>query len=211
VTERVQEDLDNPFGMDEDCTNCDLCQRRDRVVHGYGDAGAEFLFLGENPTAGAERTGVPFTGDAAGERLQRALGELGFSRSPPDADEPDVQNAFLTYLTRCRHPDRGPTDDEVATCEPFLNAEVRMINPEIIVPVGQRPLEALAVQYTTRAPESFDAVEEHATTVRGRGFELVPMRALEEQTDAETEAWVEHMRESVLDRDYRQTKGRRSR
>lgn len=207
-----QDILANPFGMDEGCTNCpDLCDARRRIAHGYGDVGAEFLVVGERPGEGADRTGVPFTGDPAGERLQRILGDLGFSRSPPDATEPDLQNVFLTDLTRCRHPERPPTDEEIDTCEPYLNAEIRMINPEIIVPVGQRTLEALAVEYTTRRPDSFDAEAEHATTIRGRGFELVPMVTLEEQSDAQTEAFVEHVRESVFGRDYRQTKGRQSR
>jgi uracil-DNA glycosylase family 4 len=207
-----QDTFENPFGMDEDCTNCPaLCEARSTVVHGYGDVAAEFLFLGERPGPGADRTGVPFTGDAAGERLQRILGELGFSRSPPDAERPELQNAFLTHLTRCRDPARRPTDEEVDTCEPYLNAEIRMINPEIIVPIGQRPLEALATEYTTRSPDSFDVEAEHATTVRGRGFELVPMVALDEQTDELTESFVAHVSEAIFGRDYRQTKGRQSR
>jgi uracil-DNA glycosylase family 4 len=198
--------------MDETCTNCPaLCETRKNVVHGYGDVGAEFVFVGERPGPGADRTGVPFVGGAAGELLQRILGELGFSRSPPDSERPDLQNVFLTHLTRCRDPERPPTDDEVATCEPYLNAEIRMINPQIIVPVGQRPLEALAIEYTTRSPESFDVEAEHATTIRGRGFELVPMIDPAEQTDEQTAAFVDHMIESVFSRDYRQTKGRRSR
>ncbi|MGM0591551.1 MAG: uracil-DNA glycosylase [Halobacteriota archaeon] len=206
-----QDRLDNPFNMDADCTNCPaLCETRTALVHGYGDVAAEFLFVGEHPGQGANRTGVPFTGDAAGRRIQRILGELGFSRSPPDADEPDLQNVYLTYLTRCRHPDRRPTDDEVLTCEPFLNAEIRMINPEIIVPVGERALSSLALEYTTRHPDSFDVEAEHATTVRGRGFELVPMLSPEEQTEVQTDAFVRHVRD-IFGRDYRQTKGRRSR
>jgi uracil-DNA glycosylase len=99
----------------------------------------------------------------------------------------------------------------VTNCDPFLTAEIRMINPHIIVPVGERALRALAVEYTTRAPESFDIETAHATTIRGRGFELVPMRSLGAQTDADTDAFVDHVRENVLGRDYRQTKGRRSR
>jgi uracil-DNA glycosylase family 4 len=198
--------------MDEACTNCDaLPETRTQVVHGYGDVGAEFLFVGDSPSQAADRTGVPFTGDGEGERLQRVLGDLGFSRSPPDATEPDLQNVFLTYLARCRHPDRPATDAEVTNCDPFLTAEIRMINPHIIVPVGERALRTLAVEYTTRPPESFDVEEAHATTIRGRGFELVPMKSLEDQTDADTEAFVDHVLENVFARDYRQTKGRRSR
>jgi uracil-DNA glycosylase len=83
-----------------------------------------------------------------------------------------------------------------------------MINPEIIVPVGTRALRGVAAEHTTRDSTELDATEQHATTIRGRGFELVPMRALDDQTDGETEAFVEYFTESVLGRDYRQTKGR---
>ena len=207
-----QQEFRNPFGMDTACENCPkLCGERERVVHGYGDVGAEFLVVGTGPTAGAEANGAPFTGTGGGERVQSIFADLGFVRSPPDAAEPDVQNVFFTNLTRCRHPDREATDREVDNCEPFLNAEIRMINPQIIVPVGDRPLRELAVEYTTRRPDSFDVDAEHATTIRGRGFELVPMKRPAEMTDAEADAFRDHMRENVLSRDYRQTKGRRSR
>ena len=56
-----------------------------------------------------------------------------------------------------------------------------------------------------------DVAGAHATTIRGRGFELVPMVPLSEQTDAQTEAFVDHLLENVFSRDYRQTKGRRER
>lgn len=207
-----QTEFRNPFGMDPDCRNCEkLCGARDRVVHGYGDAGAEFLVVGTAPTAAAERNGVPFTGEGGGELVQSMFAELGFVRSAPDAAEPDVQNVFFTNVTRCRHPDRGPTDREADTCEPFLNAEIRSINPQILVVVGERPLRELAVEYTTRRPDTFDIEAEHATTIRGRGFELVPMKEPTEMTAAEADAFVDHMRENVLSRDYRQTKGRRRR
>lgn len=206
-----QESLENPFGMDEHCERCpELCETRTQVVHGYGDAGAEFVVVGERPGPGADRTGVPFTGDDGGERMQRILGELGFSDSSPDSDRPELDNVYLTYLTRCHHPDRGPTDEEVWNCDPYLDGELRTVNPELIVPVGGRVLEALAAEYTTRDPTGFDIEAEHATTIRGRGFELVPMIRPAEQTDAQTEEFVEHMA-GEMGRDYRQTKGRRGR
>ncbi|RBI63850.1 uracil-DNA glycosylase [halophilic archaeon] len=206
-----QQTRENPFGMDEDCRNCpELCATRERVVHGYGDVGADFLFVGEMPGEGADRTGVPFTGDAAGERFQDVLGHLGLNNSLPDSDEPELDNVFVTYLTRCRDPERPPTDEEVDTCEPYLNAEIRMINPEIIVPVGQRALAELAREYTTTDAGEFDVVEDHATTIRGRGFELVPMVHPANLGDEQAEAFVQHFLD-LMDRDYRQTKGRRSR
>lgn len=207
-----QDTLANPYGMDADCQNCPaLVDCRERIVHGYGDVGAEFVFVGEMPAAGAEEAGVPFAGEGPDKRMREILQELGFSRSTRESPRLEVQNCYLTYLTRCRHPDRPPDADEVRNCEPFLNAEIRMINPEIIVPVGQRALQELAVAYTTRSPDSFDIVSEHATTIRGRGFELVPMLEPADQDDEHQAAFVDHMLENVLSRDYRQTKGRRSR
>jgi uracil-DNA glycosylase family 4 len=206
-----QEEWANPFGMDEECRNCPaLCESRSQVVHGYGDVAADFAFVGEAPGEGPDRTGVPFTGDDAGELVQGVLADLGLTDSAPDSDRPEVDNVYLTYTARCHHGDREPTDEEVANCEPYLNGELRMINPEIIVPVGQRPLEALALEYTTRSPEELDVNELHATTIRGRGFEIVPMLAPGEQTPEVTEAFVAHMSE-LMGRDYRQTKGRRER
>jgi uracil-DNA glycosylase len=82
-----------------------------------------------------------------------------------------------------------------------------MINPEIIVPVGQRAIEALAFQYTTKSEDDLDVDELHATTLRGRGFELVPMLDPADQTPEQTEAFVEHFAD-LLGTDYRQTKGR---
>jgi len=206
-----QERISNPYGMDEDCRNCPaLCETRRQVVHGYGDVGADFVFVGEAPGEGADRTGHPFTGDEAGETLQDILGALGFSESPPESTEPELDNVYLTYLTRCRDPDRPPTDEEVRNCEGFLTAEIRMINPEIIVPVGQRALETLAVEYTTTSPDEFEIEADHATTVRGRGFELVPMVAPEHLSPDQRTAFEKAVSE-LLGRDYRQTKGRRSR
>ncbi|MGB9965428.1 uracil-DNA glycosylase family protein [Halobacterium sp. CBA1126] len=206
-----QEGPRNPYGMDEDCRNCPgLCDVRERVVHGYGDVGADFVFVGEAPSEGAEETGVPFTGDEAGERFQHILGSVGLNYSLPSSDEPELDNAYLTYLARCRHPDRAPTDEEVTTCEPYLNADVRIINPEVLVPVGQRALTELGKEYTTTDAADLDVEELHASTIRGRGFELAPMVHPADQTDDQTEAYVEFFLE-LLDTDYRQTKGRRGR
>ncbi len=205
----------NPYGMDEDCQNCPaLCEPRTQVVHGYGDVGADFLFVGERPSSAADDLGVPFAADdttaTQGTTLRRVLERLGLCDSTSPANAPDLENVYLTNLTRCRDPERPPTDEEVATCEPYLNAEIRMINPEILIPVGERALAQLGVEYTTTPADDLTFPEIHATTVRGRGFELVPMIDPREQTDEQTQAWLEHFVE-LMARDYRQTKGRRER
>jgi uracil-DNA glycosylase family 4 len=209
VVDANQDSRRNPFGMDEDCTNCEaLCETRERIVHGYGDVGADFLFVGERPGPGADREGVPFVGEGGG-RFYAVLDRLGLCDGD-DAEGPAIDNAFVTNLTRCRHPERPPTDEEVRNCEAFLTAEVRMINPEILVPVGQRALRTLAAEYTTTPAEEFDVATDHATTIRGRGFELVPMRDPAEMDDEQTETFLAHFSD-LMGSDYRQTKGRRGR
>ncbi|MGM0592596.1 MAG: uracil-DNA glycosylase [Halobacteriota archaeon] len=205
-----QRSRSNPFGMDDTCRNCPtLCETRSRIVHGYGDVGADFLFVGEAPTATNEALGVPLLGGEE-DGLRRILERLGLCAMGAPEDEPELVDVYVTALTRCRHPDRPPSADEVRNCEPFLEAEIRMINPEIIVPVGARALEELAVEYTTKAADSFDVDSHHGDRIRGRGFELVPMVDPRDQTDAQTQAWIEAFA-SILASDYRQTKGGRER
>jgi len=204
-----QDSLSNPYGMDEECQNCPaLCETRENVIHGYGDVGAEFLVLGHTPSEGADEVGLPFVGDQERELLD--ILETMDLVDDPDADRPQFDNVYLTYVTRCYHPEREPTDEEELNCEPYLNSEVRMINPELLLPVGQDALEALAFEYTTLSEDELDIEERHATTIRGRGFELLPMIEPWEQTDEQREAFLEHFSET-LGLDYRQTKGRRGR
>ncbi|PSQ31573.1 uracil-DNA glycosylase [Halobacteriales archaeon QS_9_67_15] len=242
-----QDEMANPFGMDEDCTNCpELVETRSQIVHGYGDVGADFVVIGDQPSAAADETGVPFAGDQSlvweildrvglvesetrlpgasrnGERRERGRSaggpeasgeqrdpraERAESEGDPGAAEPVPDDVYLTYVTRCRHPDRAATDEEVTACEAYRSSELRMINPEIIVPVGQRAIEALAFQYTTKSEDDLDVDDRHATTMRGRGFELVPMLDPSDQSPEETEAFVAHFAD-LLGTDYRQTKGR---
>ena len=207
----------NPFGMDEACQNCPaLCESRTQVVHGYGDVGADFLFVGEAPSAGADTVGVPFAGDDRGKALQRMLQRLGLCAIEPASNEdqeddgPTLENAYLTNLTRCRDPERAPTDEEIDNCEPYLNAEIRMINPEILIPIGERALAEIAREYTTKPADELDVVADHGERIRGRGFELMPMIDPADQTDEQTQAWLEAF-VALLSTDYRQTKGRQGR
>lgn len=130
------------------------------------------------------------------------------SAGPPM--HPTLDNAFLTALTRCRHPERPPTDDEIANCDPFLTAEIRSINPELIIPVGTRALTEIGREFTTARASTLDIESVHATTIRGRGFEILPMKEPMTASATAIDDWIDHFR-SVTDGDYRQTKGRSSR
>jgi uracil-DNA glycosylase family 4 len=206
-----QDGPSNPFGMDADCRNCpSLCDTRTSVVHGYGDVGADFCFVVDAPGAGADETGIPAFHDAGGDRFRRILERCMLCASASAPEEPELSNAYVTSIARCHHGEREPTDEELGNCEPYLNAELRMINPEIIVPVGERALGVIARDYTVTPASDLDVHAAHASSVRGRGFELVPMIHPREQSDAETQAFVEHFAE-LMASDYRQTKGRRER
>ncbi|AXR78317.1 uracil-DNA glycosylase [Natrarchaeobaculum sulfurireducens] len=202
--------------MDEECQNCPaLCETRTQVVHGYGDVAADFLFVGERPSSAADAAGVPFATDGtvepeSGTTLRRLLERLGLCDATSPSERPGLENAYLTLLTRCRHPERSPADEEVANCDPYLEAEIRMINPEILVPVGERALVELAEEYTRTPASELRLPERHATTIRGRGFAIVPMIDPQRQSETQTQSWVEHFAQ-LLATDYRQTKGRRER
>lgn len=199
----------NPFGMDEGCTNCPaLVESRRSIVHGYGDVSAEFLFVLEAPDRRTDRRGHPISEDGP---LADILRRVGFLTGQDDVDgSPVLENAFVSHLTRCRHPDRPPEASEVHRCDPFLTAEVRSINPELLVPVGQRALTVLAREYTTRDVAGLAVAEVHGTPLRGRGFELLPMVGLDALTSERIESYIDAM-EETMNRDYRQTKGRRGR
>ncbi|WP_323676426.1 uracil-DNA glycosylase family protein [Halorubellus sp. PRR65] len=206
-----QLETSNPFGMDEECRNCPaLCETREHVVHGYGDVGADFLFVVDAPGAGADESAIPAFHDAGGERFRRVLERCMLCASASPEAEPDLSNAYVTSIARCHHPDRDPSDEEVGNCEPYLNAELRMINPEILVPVGERALAELAAEYTTTPASELSVDDHHATSVRGRGFELAPMKAPAAMTDDDEQAFVEFFAE-LMASDYRQTKGRQER
>ncbi|WP_254864833.1 uracil-DNA glycosylase [Halovivax gelatinilyticus] len=196
--------------MDEACRNCpELCDTRTHVVHGYGDVAADFLVIGSEPSEVADRTGVPFAGDEF-SALARMLARLGLCDLTSDPATPRLVDVYLTHLTRCRHPDRPPSDDEIDACEPYLDAEIRMINPELLIPVGQRALSLIGAAYTTRSPDSLRIDDVHATPIRGRGFELVPMCDPATASEDERDEWV-HAFAEIMASDYRQTKGRRER
>lgn len=197
-------DQSNPYNMDTACTACPaLAESRSSIVHGYGDPSAEFMFIGQAPGPEADRTGIPFAGRQAFRDL---LVELSFlADSSPDGT---ATNAFLTYLTRCHHPDRSPTAQERKNCDPFFDAELRAINPEILIPIGQPVLTAVAAEHMTSEPPAIETA--HATYLRGRGFGFVPMVGFDALTGTRQQTFVAAI-ESLRAGDYRQTKGQRRR
>ncbi len=110
-----------------DCRRCGLCQRRNNIVFGVGAAEADIMFVGEAPGADEDRRGEPFVG-RAGQLLDRWIVDLGLRR----------EDVYIANVLKCRPPgNRDPLPDEVDKCSPFLRAQIRAIEPKVIVALGR--------------------------------------------------------------------------
>jgi len=108
------------------CTKCRLAQRRTHVVYGVGNADADLLFIGEGPGFHEDQQGEPFVG-AAGQLLTRMLGEIGLRR----------EDVYIANVVKCRPPgNRDPEPDEIEACTPWLIEQVSLIQPLLIVTLG---------------------------------------------------------------------------
>lgn len=123
-----------------DCTRCpELVANRRCIVPGYGDPQARLMIVGEAPGCrGADRTGVPFTGDRSGRRLQALLIALGLSaETDPALPSPHLRGVFITNVVRCNPPgNRNPTAEEVAHCAPYLRDELEWVRPQVVATCG---------------------------------------------------------------------------
>ncbi len=137
---------DHNLLFDQNCTRCAaLVASRRRIVHGYGNPQSGIVFVGEAPGRhGADRTGIPFDGDKSGRVLQRMLAELGLLR------EHNGQRSFACFLTntvRCCPPNnRTPLPREIAACAAWLDQELALLAPRIVVPIGRIALREIGLR-----------------------------------------------------------------
>ena len=116
-----------------DCQQCGLCQERQVVVFGAGNADADVMFVGEAPGREEDRQGLPFVGPA-GELLTRMIESIRFSR-----DE-----VYIANVIKCRPPaNRDPKPDEIASCEPYLIRQIETIQPSVICALGRFAAQVL--------------------------------------------------------------------
>jgi uracil-DNA glycosylase family 4 len=179
---------------DQSCARCPaLAASRSRIVHGYGDPSARIVFIGEAPgQRGADRTGVPFSGDKSGRALQRMLIELGVSKDQQPSDQPQLR-CFVTNVVRCCPPaNRTPTLREQASCAPFLAAELDAIDPQIIVPIGLPALRAVARRYLAVIPSAIRPL--HATPIYSAERIIIPLIHPSRISNAQIKAFVAALR-----------------
>jgi len=109
------------------CHSCRLSQGRTLAVPGEGPEDAEIMFVGEAPGFHEDRQGRPFVG-AAGRFLDQLLASINLSR----------RGVYICNVIKCRPPDnREPQSDELAACRPYLDGQIQLIKPKLIVTLGR--------------------------------------------------------------------------
>ena len=160
------------------CTRCPLAATRTQVVFGVGDPEADLMFVGEAPGRDEDLQGVPFVG-RSGQLLDRLLAEeVGIGR----------EAVYIANVVKCRPPDnRDPKPDEIAACRPYLEEQVALIAPKVVVTLGNfatrllldtdQGITKLRGRLTRWAPPSWCPTFHPAAALRGGGVVLAQMRA----------------------------------
>ena len=108
------------------CTRCRLSQSRTQVVFGQGDPHADLMFVGEAPGFHEDRQGIPFVGPS-GQLLNRLLEGIGLRR----------EDVYICNVVKSRPPqNRDPLPDEILACRPWLDAQIRLVDPRVVVTLG---------------------------------------------------------------------------
>ncbi len=117
-----------------DCRKCGLCAARKQAVLGVGDVNADWLFVGEGPGAEEDQRGEPFVGQA-GKLLDNMLAAIGLRRG---------NGVYIANAVKCRPPEnRTPDAEEMAACRPFLERQIALIQPRLIVALGRPAAQTL--------------------------------------------------------------------
>lgn len=110
-----------------ECTKCPLHRGRTHAVPGEGPADADIMFIGEGPGFHEDQQGRPFVG-AAGQFLEELLNGIGLTR----------EQVYITNVIKCRPPgNRDPLPQEVNACEPYLDRQIELIQPKVVVTLGR--------------------------------------------------------------------------
>jgi DNA polymerase len=138
------------------CKKCDLCHSREKGVPGEGPPKAEIMFIGEGPGFHENMQGRPFVG-AAGELLVELLDGIGLKR----------EQVFITNVVKCRPPgNRDPQPEELMACNPYLEKQLQIINPKVVVTLGRFSM----ARFIPQAKIS----EIHGQPVKVKGMLVVP-------------------------------------
>ena len=141
-----------------ECTKCELHKSRTNAVPGEGPPDARIMFVGEGPGQNEDAQGIPFVG-AAGKLLTELLESIGLKRS----------NVFITNIVKCRPPNnRAPRKPEIEACNPYLQSQIKLINPRIVCALGTPAI-------TTLIGDEYSASRFHGKPLTRGGVTLLPM------------------------------------
>lgn len=121
------------------CRACTLCERRKQTVFGVGHPQAQWMLIGEAPGEQEDQQGEPFVGKA-GQLLDNMLRAVGLTRSEAPAHE----QVYIANVLKCRPPqNRNPEPQEVAQCEPYLQRQIALVQPKLILAMGRFAVQSL--------------------------------------------------------------------
>ncbi len=135
------------------CQKCPLGQLRTNAVPGAGSYNAKVMFVGEAPGYWEDQKSLPFVG-RAGKVLDELLSEVGLNRG----------DVYITNIVKCRPPEnRDPTEEEIKACSPYLDMQIDIIRPKVIVPLGRHSMGYIL--------KKFGFEPEPISKVHGKTFE----------------------------------------
>lgn len=141
----------------KNCKKCELWKNRANAVPGEGNPNAKIMFIGEAPGRNEDLYGIPFCG-RAGAVLDELLSEIGLKR----------EDVFITNVVKCRPPgNRDPKPEEIAICSPYLDEQIKVINPKIIVTLGNYATGYILNKFGFKA--------ENISKVRGKIFKVTTL------------------------------------
>jgi uracil-DNA glycosylase family 4 len=157
------------------CQHCRLVRGRRQAVPGQGPQNSRLMFIGEGPGSEEDRQGRPFIGPA-GQLLTKMIQAINLTR----------EEVYITNVVKCRPPEnRTPFEDEVEACRSFLEEEIRLVDPKILVLLG-----STAAQTLTRSKKSISDLRGNLLDFKGRRLIATYHPAyLLRNPEAKREAW----------------------
>ena len=135
------------------CKKCPLGELRSNAVPGAGNYSSKIMFVGEAPGYWEDQKGLPFVG-RAGRILDELLESIGLDR----------EDVYITNIVKCRPPNnRDPTEEEIRTCSPYLDLQIDIIRPRVIIPLGRHSMAYILKKF------GFDV--EPISRIHGKMFE----------------------------------------
>ncbi len=145
----------------EECKKCGLYKTRKKVVFGSGDEKSKIMFIGEAPGRNEDEQGEPFVG-RAGQFLNQLLKEANLKR----------EEIYITNILKCRPPNnRDPTEEEIKMCSPYLDKQLTIIRPKVIITLGNYSTKYILKKFG-KTPESISRIHGEVYHVKNLLFDM---------------------------------------